>query len=156
MTAPFEPVTIVEEFIHTTLAGDATLLALLGGSAEIWPAFSPASAHALHLTHDFSGPDGGEAAVPMGQGIALLSLTWDITAWTPGQSRQALRPVMQRVQAVLTGPSIVGQRFSFGSNDGSGWAVAVHYRGPIVVPAEVNPTWQRVCGRFWVELRQKG
>lgn len=154
MVAPFEPVTIVEEFVYATLSADATIDSLVGAD-NIWPSFSPSGVNALHLTQDFAGPELGNPAVPMGQAIALLSLDWDITAWTPGRSRQALRAVMKRVQELLTGPSIVGKRFSFVSSDTTAWAIACRYRGPVVVPPEVNPTWQRVSSRFRIELRQK-
>lgn len=156
MTAAFEPVTVVEEFVNQLLSADATITTAIGAN-NIWPAFSPVDVAGTHVTQDFAGPDGGIAAIPMGQAIALLTLRWDVTAWTPGMDRQVLRPAMKAVQAALTGPSIIGKRFNFTSGDGSLWAIACRYMGPVLVPADVGPTgiWQRVSGRFSIELRQR-
>lgn len=153
MTAPFEPVTIVEEWCYAVLSANVTVTAEVGD--RIYPAFSPATITTRHLVHDFAGPDEGIAAVPMGQGIALLSMLWDVTAWEPREDRQLLRPVMKAVQAELAGSSIRGLSHRFGSADGSVWALDVTYRGPIVVPADVGPpgVWQRVSARFEVRLR---
>lgn len=156
MAAAFDPVTLVEEFVYATLSADATIDAAIGVD-NIWPAFSPAHVNDTHLTQDFAGPDGGIAAVPIGQAIALLSLRWDVTAWTPGMDRQVLRPVMKAVQAALTGPGIKGKRFVFTSGDGSAWSMACRYQGPVLVPADVGPTgiWQRVSSRFLIEMQPR-
>lgn len=148
MTAPFEPVTICEEFVHQTLSVVAAVTDEFPGG--IHPAFSPADVESRHCTHDFAGPDEGRSAVPFGQGIAALTLHWDITAWTPSPDRQELRAGMKAIQAELTGPSLRGKQFRFVSDDGSAWRIQCGYRGPIVVPADVGPPgiWQRVSGRY--------
>jgi hypothetical protein len=153
MIAAIEPVTICEEFVYQTLSADAALDGLIGAD-NIWPAFAPVDVTTMHLTHDFTGPAGGIAATPLDGGLALLTLFWDITAWTPGLDRQVLRPVAKRVQEILTGTAAVGKRFLFTSVDGSVWAIACRYGGPIVVAADINPTWQRVAARYVMELRQ--
>ena len=123
MTAPYQPVTVVEEFVYATLAADAELDTLLGAD-NIWPGFAPAEVTGTHVTHDFAGPDGARRATPLGQGVALLELDWDVTAWTPGADRQALDPITCRVQAVLAGSDGAGCRFAFTRSDGSQWAIA--------------------------------
>lgn len=157
MSWPYEPVTVVEEFVAQTLLADPVVAAQMG-AGNIWPAQSPPDITDRHLVHDFAGPDGGTAAVPLGQAIALLSLRWDITAWIPGMDRQPLRLVMSAVQAALTGPQRVGCRFRFTSVDGSLWDLACRYGGPLAVRAEIAPQglWQRVASRYVIELRQLG
>ena len=157
MASPFEPVSIVEECVYSVLAADATIDAAIGAD-NIWPAFSPPDAGTPHLVQDFAGPELGIAAIPMGQAVAQMGLRWDVTAWNPGMSRQVLRPIMKAVQAALTGPSIRGKHHAFVSAlDGSAWDITCSYLGPVVAPIDVAPSgvWQRVSGRFLVQLRQK-
>ena len=157
MTQPFDPVLIVEEFIFQTLKDDPTIDSLVGPD-NIWPAFSPVDVAEMHLTHDFAGPDGGRPSVPQGQGLGMIELDWDITAWVEGEDRQILRPVMKAVMSRLTGAEIRGRMFQFESDDGSYWDVSVRYSGPVVVPADIGPgmTWQRVSARYAVTLRPIG
>jgi len=153
MTAPFEPITVCEQFVYEVLTGVPAIVAQFPGG--IHPAFSPPDVQTRHVTHDFAGPDEGQPAVPFGGGIALLGLLWDVTGWEPSADRQLLRPGMKLIQGELSGPELRGKGFAFDSDDGSGWSVNVTYRGPIFVPADVGPPlWQRVSGRFLLHLRQ--
>ncbi len=152
MAAPFDPVLVAEEFVYDQLSGDAAVTAAFG--TRIYPGFSPAEVESIHATFDYAGPDEGVAAVPFGQGIAVIGMYWDITGWEPSPDRQRLRAGMKAVMAVLTGPSIAGRRFGFADADGTAWWVECRYRGPIVVPADVGPagSWQRVSARYELAL----
>jgi len=158
MVVAFEPISVVEEFVYTTLSADEALVLLLGSADAIRPQFMPDEEPDLHVTHDFAGPDGRDTGtIPMGQAIAMLSLRWMIVAWSKGPSRQALRPVMKRIVVALGGLDMRGRQFVFVDSDEIGWDVTTRYEGPARVTPEAGATgvWQQVAGYFRIEIRQK-
>src|SRR5262245_53293998 len=126
------------------------------GADNVWPGQSPPDITDKHLTHDFAGPDGGIAAVPLGQGTAQLTLRWDVTGWIPGMDRQPLRVAMMAVQVALTGAERLGKQHRFVASDGSGWHITCRDGGPVRATPEIGPIglWQRVSSRYVIELRQ--
>ena len=154
MTTPFDPITLVEEFVFSSLSQSGTLMALIPGG--IYPEFSPDRVTGTHLTHDFYGPDGGRLAVPVGQGASQIGLDWVITAWIPGMNRQPLRPVMKGIQTILAGADRRGRRTRFASADSSSWDIQAQWGGPSLVRADVTPigTWQRVSHLYEMALTE--
>ena len=152
----FVPLTVAQRFIYGKLAGEAAITTALGGASRIYPNISPADiGRVRHMTHAFAGPEGGVRATPLGQSLVQIGLRWDVTAWEPSFSQQALEPLMEAVQSVLIGPDGRGMRHIYPDGDVS-YRVEVVYEGPVQVPLEVAPAgvWAPISERYGVTLRQ--
>jgi hypothetical protein len=155
MTAPYVPQTVIQRFIRAKLVGDAAITAIVPAS-RIVPNVGPSSiGKNRHLVHAFAGPEGGVRVMPIGAPRAQIALRWDITAWEPDYSQQALEPLMEAVQTVLIGSDDLGlvHRYVDGSRL---WTVEVQYGGPVQVPLEATPAgiWAPISERYTVALRQ--
>jgi hypothetical protein len=153
MTAPFNTLAVIEQFLYSKLSGDPVLATLMPPGA-FYPRYSPNGVAGIHVIYQFIGPDGGRAAIPMGQGIGMMEVDYVLTAWNPGQSLQALAPVTMRIQEILTGPALRGANFVFTDSFGTGWVIWVRYGGPGIVAPETNPAWQPSADIYRINLRQ--
>ena len=153
MTAPWVPVTVCQRWVYGVLSGDPAITSLIPAD-QIYPNVSPQDIKARHMTHVFAGPEGGRRVLPLGGGTAQGGLNWDITAWEPDWSQQALEPAMLAVQAALVGPDTRGQRFRY-VDGGRAFAIETLYGGPVQVPLEATPAgvWAPISERYEVTIR---
>ena len=152
MSAPFVPVLVVQRWMHSILSTNPTVTAAVG--THIYPNVSASDIKVRHITHTFGGPNNAIVAKPMRAPIAMVSLFWDITAWEPGYSQQALEPAMTAIMDVLVGTDTRGtsRRYTDGSR---AFQMDCDYVGPEVVPIEVTPAgvWAPIRERYAVVLR---
>ncbi len=154
MTAPFVPQNVVQRWMNTILSADATVIAEVG-AGNIYPNVTNNDAPGRHLTSTFGA--GFEMAKPMGAPISQVGLFWDITAWEPGYSQQALGPLMEAVMGLLIGAETKGKRHRF--VDGSRtWDISCDYFMDDYVPVDTSPSgaWAPIRERYRVTLRPTG
>lgn len=152
----YVPQTVAQRFVYSLLVASAAVTTALGGSGYIYPNISPADVgRHRHLVSAFAGPEGGIRATPIGQALVQIGLRWDVTAWEPSFSQQALEPLMEAVQTVLIGTDGRGKRHVF--SDGSeSYRIEAVYGGPVQVPLDVAPAgvWAPVSERYVLTIRQ--
>ncbi len=153
MAAPFVPTLVVQRWMNSILTGNATVVSAVGVT-NIYPNVSASDVKARHITHGFGGPNNAILAKPMRAPIAQVSLFWDITAWEPSYSQQALQPVMLAIMGELIGADTRGTSRRF-VDSGRAFQLDCDYVGPEVVPLESTPAgiWAPVRERFAVALR---
>lgn len=154
MTAPWVPVTVCQRWVYGVLSGDATVVSEIGGVDHIYPNISPADVKSRHMTHAFTGPEGGQRVLPLGAGTVQVGLRWDITAWEPDWSQQALEPAMLAAQAALVGTDTRGRGFRY-VDGGRVFHIETLYGGPVQVPLEATPAgiWAPISERYEVTIR---
>lgn len=146
MSEPFNPQMVTQRWVNSLLRANATVTTIVGNA--IYPNVSATDIKTRHLTHTFGGPGSAIGTQPMRAPIALVSLLWDITAWEPGYSQQALEPLMVAVMTELIGTDTRGRvrRFIDGSRS---FTMHCDYVGPEYVPVEVAPAG------IWAPLRDR-
>jgi hypothetical protein len=152
----FVPQTVVQRFVYSLLAADVTITSAIGGANRIYPNVSPGDiGRVKHMTHGFAGPEGGIRAEPLGQALSQITLRWDVTAWEPSFSQQALEPVMEAVQTALIGADGRGRLHRY-VDGGDVFDLAVEYGGPVLVPLELQPAgvWAPISERYEIALRK--
>jgi len=152
--APFVAHNVVQRWINTVLRNDPAVVAEVG--TNIYPNLSPRTVTGRHLAHAFGGPNGGRVARPMRAALSQSGVFWDITAWEPGYSQQALDPVLEAVMAQLVGLDLRGTTRPFVDGDRT-FGVDCDYVGPEVVPIDAAPegVWAPVRERYAVTLRPR-
>jgi hypothetical protein len=153
MSAPFVPTLVIQRWMRSVLEGDATIVAAVG-TANIYPNISASDVKVRHITHGFGGPNNATIARPMRGPIAQVAMFWDITAWEPSYSQQALQPVMLAIMAELVGDDTRGTSRRF-ADSGRNFQIDCDYVGPEVVPIEATPAgvWAPIRERYAVTLR---
>lgn len=156
MTAPFVPHNVAQRWLYSVLSGSAAVVAAVG-LANIYPNVSPSADQVRQLAYSYAGPLRGPLATPMRAPIAQVAMLWDITAWEPRFSQQALDPLMEAVMTVLIGADTRGKTHRF--VDGARlWGIDCDYVGPEYVPLDLDPAgvWAPVRERYSVMLRPSG
>lgn len=152
MTAPFVPTLVTQRWINKILVENATVVSLVGD--RVFPNVSTSDVKLRHVVHAFGGPNNANVVRPMRAPIPMVSLFWDITAWEPGFSQQALEPIMLAVMEELVGADTRGRerRFIDGSRS---FQMDADYIGPQVVPLDIAPpgVWAPIRERYQIGIR---
>lgn len=143
---------VTQRWVNGLLKANATVTSIVG--TAIFPNVSATDIKTRHVTHTFGGAVNDVVARPMRSGIALVSLLWDVTAWEPGYSQQALEPVMVAIMGELIGSDTRGtvRRFVDGARS---YTVHCDYVGPEYVPVEVAPAgvWAPLRDRYAIAIQ---
>jgi hypothetical protein len=157
--APFVPQLVVQRWVTTVLKADPAVVAAVGAANRIFPNLVPTDQVVRQLVHSFAGPAGGREVVkPIGSPIGQAMLFWDLTAWEPRFSQQAVEPLMQAVMAVLIGSETRGKRHRFidvPPLPSRGWDLDCDYVDDQYVPLDTAQAlvWAPVRQRYRVFLR---
>lgn len=114
MSAPFVPENVARRFVQAVLTADAAVLAQLShGAADIAPNVLPGERVERQLLHAHAGPRRRGVAMPMRAPIAQVAMWWEVTAWEPSFSQEALDDLMEAVMGVLIGSDTRGKTHFF-------------------------------------------
>lgn len=135
---------VMARFVSGVLKVDPDVLAQVPAD-DIFPDVNPDESPRRQLTHAYAG--GFISAKPMGTSISQVSILWDVTAWEPRFSRQALEPLMAAVSAALIGPEMGGKTHRY--VDGRTWDIAIDYDSDPVVGIDATQA------QVWAPVRQR-
>lgn len=129
----WDPADVMERFVSQLLKGSAAVTAELpNGADSIWPDVDPTDDPGRQLLHGFAG--GAVSAKPIGQPISMVSVLWDVTAWEPRFSRQAVGPLIRAVMTAMIGSETRGQQVQWDDADGRLYVFTLDIASPTGFP----------------------